>query len=96
MTVGASLLEFIVFPTGDIPGPRQSEGEIKALIDQHGERFIKPVLNRGVAKKGKAGLPACARRLSTGVLPSGIQAMIFQILYKVISSTSSARPVVYD
>ena len=50
------------FPTAEVLGPDASEEEIKALIDRHGQIFIKPVFKGGVGKKGKAGLIGRATR----------------------------------
>ena len=67
MLHGARLLQFAGFPASEILGPSASEEEIKALIDRHGEVFIKPVFKGGVGKKGKAGLLGRARDLKTAL-----------------------------
>jgi succinyl-CoA synthetase beta subunit len=67
MLYGARLLKFVGFPTSDVLGPDASEEAIKALIDNHGEIFIKPVFKGGVGKKGKAGLLGRARDLKTAL-----------------------------
>ena len=56
MLYGSRLLHFANFPSSEVLGPDASEEDIKALIDRHGEIFIKPVFKGGVGKKGKAGL----------------------------------------
>ena len=56
MLHGARLLQFVGFPATEVLGPEASEEEIKAMIDRHGQVFIKPVFKGGVGKKGKAGL----------------------------------------
>jgi succinyl-CoA synthetase beta subunit len=67
MLYGARLLQFVDFPASEVLGPAASEDEIKALIDSHGEIFIKPVFKGGVGKKGKAGLLGRARDLKTAL-----------------------------
>ena len=63
MLHGARLLGFAGFPATEVLGPDASEEEIKALIDRHGQVFIKPVFKGGVGKKGKAGLLGRAKDL---------------------------------
>jgi succinyl-CoA synthetase beta subunit len=67
MLYGADLLRFVGFPAADVLGPAASEEEIKALIERHGEVFIKPVFKGGVGKKGKAGLLGRAKDLQTAL-----------------------------
>src|SRR5260370_27285722 len=67
MLHGARLLQFVGFPASEILGPSASEEEIKALIDRHGQIFIKPVFKGGVGKKGKAGLLGRATDLKTAL-----------------------------
>lgn len=67
MLHGARLLEFAGFPATEVLGPGASEEEIKALIDRHGQIFIKPVFKGGIGKKGKAGLLGRARDLQTAL-----------------------------
>ncbi|MDO8787480.1 MAG: ATP citrate lyase citrate-binding domain-containing protein [Sulfuritalea sp.] len=67
MLYGARLLQFVGFPASEVLGPAASEDEIKALIDRHGQIFIKPVFKGGVGKKGKAGLLGRARDLKTAL-----------------------------
>jgi succinyl-CoA synthetase beta subunit len=67
MLHGARLLQLVGFPTPEILGPDASEEQIKALLDQHGELFVKPVFRGGVGKKGKAGLIGRARDLKTAL-----------------------------
>jgi len=67
MLHGARLLEFAGFPATEVLGPDASEEAIKALIDKHGQIFIKPVFKGGIGKKGKAGLLGRARDLQTAL-----------------------------
>jgi succinyl-CoA synthetase beta subunit len=67
MLHGARLLQLVGFPTPDILGPDASEEQVKAMLDQHGELFVKPVFRGGVGKKGKAGLVGRARDLKTAL-----------------------------
>lgn len=67
MLYGARLLQFVDFPASEVLGPAASEEEIKALIDRHGQIFIKPVFKGGVGKKGKAGLLGRAKDLKTAL-----------------------------
>jgi succinyl-CoA synthetase beta subunit len=67
MLHGARLLKFVGFPATEVLGPAASEEEIKALIDRHGQVFIKPVFKGGIGKKGKAGLLGRARDLKTAL-----------------------------
>ena len=67
MLYGARLLKFAGFPTSEVLGPDASEEAIKALIDRHGEIFVKPVFKGGVGKKGKAGLLGRAKDLKTAL-----------------------------
>jgi succinyl-CoA synthetase beta subunit len=67
MLHGARLLEFAGFPATEVLGPDASEEAIKALIDRHGQIFIKPVFKGGIGKKGKAGLLGRARDLQTAL-----------------------------
>jgi hypothetical protein len=60
MLHGAKLLQLAGFPTSEVLGPDASEEQIKAMLDAHGEVFIKPVFKGGVGKKGKAGSGAHA------------------------------------
>src|ERR1700687_2327830 len=64
----ARLLQFDGYPASEILGPSASEEEIKALIDRHGQIFIKPVFKGGVGKKGKAGLLGRATDLKTALV----------------------------
>ena len=48
MLHGARLLEFAGFPTPEVLGPAANEEEIKALLDRHGQVFIKPVFKGGI------------------------------------------------
>jgi len=67
MLYGSRLLDFVGFPASEVLGPDASEDAIKALIDRHGEVFVKPVFKGGVGKKGKAGLVGRARDLKTAL-----------------------------
>lgn len=67
MLHGAKLLRLVGFPTPEILGPDASEEQLKAMLDQHGELFVKPVFRGGVGKKGKAGLVGRARDLKTAL-----------------------------
>jgi len=67
MLYGSKMLQFVGFPTAEVLGPDASEDEIKALIDRHGEVFVKPVFKGGVGKKGKAGLLGRAKDLKTAL-----------------------------
>jgi succinyl-CoA synthetase beta subunit len=58
MLYGARLLQFGGFPAAEVLGPDASEEQIKALIDNFGTVFVKPVFKGGVGKKSKAGLVA--------------------------------------
>jgi succinyl-CoA synthetase beta subunit len=67
MLYGAKLLQLAGFPTPEVLGPDAGEGEIKAMLERHGEVFIKPVFKGGVGKKGKAGLVGRAKDLKTAL-----------------------------
>ena len=67
MLHGAKLLQLAGFPVPDVLGPDASEEQIKALIERHGEVFVKPVFKGGVGKKGKAGLVGRAKDLKTAL-----------------------------
>jgi succinyl-CoA synthetase beta subunit len=67
MLHGAKLLQLAGFPTSEVLGPDASEEQIKAMLDAHGEVFIKPVFKGGVGKKGKAGLVGRARDLKSAL-----------------------------
>ncbi|MFQ5672729.1 MAG: ATP citrate lyase citrate-binding domain-containing protein [Nitrospinales bacterium] len=56
MLWGRKLLDLVEFPHSEVRGPEASVDDIKALIEKHGEIFIKPVFKGGVGKKGKSGL----------------------------------------
>ncbi len=53
---GGKLLKYVGFPAAEVLGPEASVDDIKALIEKHGEVFIKPIFKGGVGKKGKTGL----------------------------------------
>jgi succinyl-CoA synthetase beta subunit len=67
MLHGARLLEFVGFPATEVLGPGASEEEIKAMLDKHGQLFVKPVFKGGIGKKGKAGLLGRATDLKTAL-----------------------------
>ena len=67
MLYGAQLLRHVDFPAADILGPDASEDAIQALLDRHGEIFIKPLFRGAVGKKGKAGLVGRARDLRSAL-----------------------------
>ena len=67
MLHGAPLLKLVGFPVPEVLGPDASEEDIKAMLERHGELFIKPVFKGGVGKKGKAGLVGRARDLKTAL-----------------------------
>lgn len=56
MLWGRKLLDLVEFPHSSVRGPEISVDEIKAMIKEHGQVFIKPVFKGGVGKKGKSGL----------------------------------------
>jgi succinyl-CoA synthetase beta subunit len=67
MLHGARLLKLAGFPTPEILGPDATEAQIQALLDRHGQVFVKPVFKGGVGKKGKAGLVGRATDLQTAL-----------------------------
>lgn len=67
MLYGSKLLDHVGFPSTEVLGPSASEDEIAALIDRHGQIFVKPLFKGGVGKKGKAGLIGKARDLKTAL-----------------------------
>jgi succinyl-CoA synthetase beta subunit len=67
MLHGAKLLQLAGFPVPEILGPDASEDQIKAMLERHGELFVKPVFKGGVGKKGKAGLVGRAKDLKTAL-----------------------------
>jgi succinyl-CoA synthetase beta subunit len=67
MLYGAKLLNMVDFPTAEVLGPEASEHDIKNLIDQNGEVFIKPIFRGGIGKKGKSGLIGRAKDLKTAI-----------------------------
>ena len=67
MLHGASMLQFVGFPTPEVLGPDASEEQIRAMLTKHGLIFIKPVFKGGVGKKGKAGLIGRATDLTTAL-----------------------------
>ena len=67
MLHGARLLEFVGFPATEVLGPDASEEDIKAMLDRHGQVFVKPVFKGGIGKKGEAGLLGRAQDLKTAL-----------------------------
>jgi succinyl-CoA synthetase beta subunit len=67
MLYGSKLLQLAGFPVPDVLGPDASEEQIKAMLEKHGELFVKPVFKGGVGKKGKAGLIGRAKDLRTAL-----------------------------
>ncbi len=67
MLYGAQLLRHVDFPAAEVLGPDASEDAIQALIDRHGEIFIKPLFKGAVGKKGKAGLVGRAGSLGAAL-----------------------------
>jgi len=67
MLYGAKLLKLVDFPTSKVLGPEANEHEIKDLITECGEVFIKPIFKGGVGKKGKAGLLGRAKDPATAM-----------------------------
>jgi succinyl-CoA synthetase beta subunit len=53
---GSRILDIVEFPRAKVLGPDASVDEIKDLISEAGEVFIKPVFKGGIGKKGKSGL----------------------------------------
>lgn len=68
---GAKLLEYVHFPTSEVLGPTANAEQIKALIDKHGEVYIKPMFKGGVGKKGKSGLLGRAKDVNTAMKEKG-------------------------
>jgi succinyl-CoA synthetase beta subunit len=64
---GAKLLNMVDFPTAEVLGPEASDHDIKEMIAQHGEIFIKPIFRGGIGKKGKSGLIGRAKDLKTAL-----------------------------
>jgi hypothetical protein len=53
MLYGARLLTFAGFPVPEVLGTDASEEAIKALIDRHGEIFVKPVFKGASARRAR-------------------------------------------
>lgn len=64
---GQKLLKKVGYPVAKVLGPEASVDEIKALIKECGQVFIKPVFKGGVGKKGKAGLIGRATDIHTAL-----------------------------
>jgi len=64
---GAKLLKFVDYPTSEVLGPEASGDQIKELIGQWGEIFVKPMFKGGVGKKGKSGLLGRATDLASAM-----------------------------
>jgi succinyl-CoA synthetase beta subunit len=63
MLYGSKLLDLVGFPHAKVLGPAASDKEIRSLIEECGQVFIKPVFKGGVGKKGKSGLIGNAKNL---------------------------------
>ena len=50
---GSRLLKHVDFPCPEVLGPGAGEDDIQALIERHGQVFIKPVFKGGGWKKGQ-------------------------------------------
>lgn len=64
---GVQMLRFVDFPGAEVLGPSADEEKIEAMIERHGEVFVKPVFRGGIGKKGKAGLLGRAMDLATAL-----------------------------
>ncbi len=61
---GSKLLDIVEFPHAKVLGPEAGVDEIKGLINECGEVFIKPIFKGGVGKKGKSGLLGRAKNVT--------------------------------
>jgi len=61
---GSKILDIVEFPHARVLGPDASVDEIKDLISECGEIFIKPIFKGGIGKKGKAGLLGRAKNVT--------------------------------
>ena len=90
---GAKLLRLVGFEHAPVLGPDASETEIKALIDQHGSVFVKPLFKVGIGKKGKAGLVARAFDVKTAIAE---KERLFFAEHTVGNVTAKANGVTYE
>ncbi|HEX8964598.1 MAG TPA: ATP citrate lyase citrate-binding domain-containing protein [Rhodocyclaceae bacterium] len=67
MLYGSKLLKLVDFPTSKVLGPEADEHQIKDMIAECGEVFIKPIFKGGVGKKGKSGLLGRAKDVGTAM-----------------------------
>ena len=93
MYYGSRLLSIVDFPASEVLGPEASEQEIKALIDRHGEIFIKPIFRGGIGKKGKAGLLGRAKDLKTALRE---KERLYFVEHKVGNAVSKAQGVTFE
>ena len=93
MLHGATMLQFVDFPTTEVLGPDASEEEIRALIDKHRLVFIKPVFKGGVGKKGKAGLIGKATDLKTALKE---KERLYFVEHRVGNAVAKANGVTFE
>jgi succinyl-CoA synthetase beta subunit len=93
MLYGAKLLNMVDFPTAEVLGPEASEHEIKNLIDQNGEVFIKPIFRGGIGKKGKSGLIGRAKDLKTAIKE---KERLYFIEHRVGNTMSKSQGVTFE
>ena len=93
MLYGAKLLKQVEFPTSEVLGPEATDAEIKALIDRHGEIYIKPNFRGGVGKKGKAGLVGRAKDLKTAIAE---KERLFFVQHQHGNQTAKAQGVTFE
>ena len=67
MLWGGKLLDIVEFPRAKTLGPDATDEQVKALIAEAGEVFVKPVFRGGVGKKGKAGLLGRAKNIHAAI-----------------------------
>ncbi len=67
MLYGSKLLKLVDFPTSKVLGPEADEHQIKDMIAECGEVFVKPIFKGGVGKKGKSGLLGRAKDVGTAM-----------------------------
>lgn len=64
MKHGARLLRHVGFQCPEVLDGDVDVGELRAMLERHGEVFVKPSFRGGVGKKGKAGLVGRARTVA--------------------------------
>jgi len=64
---GSKLLKLVEFPVTEVLGPEADVDQIKRLISDHGEIFIKPIFKGGLGGKGKSGLLGRAKNIETAL-----------------------------